>query len=447
MKPSYFISCLLLAAALSITAKGQPGVAIGNGVHLLMGDSVRIVLQDIDLSNNGDITSTIASRFVFAGNGSVNGINGTAVISFGDIEIKRSAGRVQLNTPITVNGRLIFVSGNIDLNGNSISLADDPNGQLINENDNSRIAGNSGFVHKTTVLNTPVNTNPGNLGLFITSAQNPGSTSIERYHYSVNGQSVRRVYRVVAANNSGLDATLRFQYLDAELNGLDENQLTAHTSSIGTVWAGRGGTNNATTNTFTINGLNDLGWITLAYANAALPVVLSKFEIACTAGQNYLHWQTAQELNSDYFKIESSGDGLSWQAAGKLPAKGNSNTLSDYYYSAASAKYYRLQAVDKDGSFTYAHVLAAACRVNEAGTRLYPNPAKTFAILAIGKTTSGHVQVKLFNSSGQLIWQQQVLLQNNNGQVSIPLAGITAGLYYVYVQDDGGKQVFKLLKQ
>jgi hypothetical protein len=354
---------------------------------------------------------------------------------------------LHLNTPIGILGNLYFTGGHIDLNGYSISLGSDPGGQLINENENSHITGNTGFVRKTQLLNAPMNANPGNLGLSVTSAQNLASTLIERYHYSVNGQSIHRVYRIIPANNTSLDATLQLQYLDAELNGLNEQLLTAHTSTVGSTWTNKGGSNNTAANLFTVTGLNELAWVTLAYANAALPVKFSKLELSCTAGQNIVHWQTLQELNSDYFKIESSGDGLSWQAAGKLPAKGSSNTVADYYFTAGSARYYRLQSVDKDGSFIYSHVLASACVINEPGPRLYPNPALTFANLTLGKTTSGHVQVKLVNSIGQLIWQQQVLLQNNSGQVRIPLAGIASGAYYVHIQDDTGKQVVKLLKQ
>jgi Secretion system C-terminal sorting domain len=447
MKSYFFIVVLLLCTVVFKVANGQAGLFIRNGAQLYSGDSIRIVLQNMDFSNNGILSATAGSRFVFAGNTGTGTLSGTAISNFGDIEIKRPGGTLQLNASIGVLGNCYFAGGDIDLNGYSITLDNDPGGQLINENAGSHITGNTGFVRKTMLLNAPVNTDPGKLGLSFSSSQNLGPTLVERYHYSVNGQSIHRVFRIVPANNTSLDATLQLQYLDAELNGLDEQLLTAHTSTAGSTWTNKGGTNNTAANLFTITGLNELAWITLAYANAALPVKFSTLEVNCTAGKNILHWQTAQEVNSNYFKIESSGDGLSWQTDGKLPAKGNSSTPYDYYYSANNAKYYRLQAVDKDGSFIYTHIMAAACVFNEPGTRLYPNPAQTFTNLIIRKTTPGHIQVKLVNSHGQMIWQQQVLLQNNSGQLRIPLAGIAAGIYYVHVQDDTGKQVFKLLKQ
>ncbi len=447
MKSYFFIVVMLLCTLVFKVANSQAGLFISNGAQLYAGDSIRIVLQNIDFSNDGILNTTAGSRFVFTGNAGANTLAGSAASSFNNIEINRPGGTLQLNTSIGVLGNLYFAGGNIDLNGYNITLGSDPGGQLINENAGSHITGNTGFVRKTMLLNAPVNTNPGKLGLSVSSSQNMGPTLVERYHYSVNGQSIHRVFRIVPANNTSLDATLQLQYLEEELNGLDEMLLTAHTSTAGSTWTNKGGTNNTATNLFTITGLNELAWITLAYANAALPVKFSKLEVNCTEGKNILHWQTTQEVNSDYFKIESSGDGLTWQTDGNLPAKGNSNTASDYYFSATNAKYYRLQAVDKDGSSIYAHVLAAACMFHEPGIRLYPNPAQTFTNLAIASNTTGHVQVKLVNSSGQLIWQQQVLPQNASRQVRIPLTGITPGVYYVHVQAEAGKQVFKLLKQ
>lgn len=445
MKSRFTRGSLWFAMLLPGLINAQPGITLGSNIHFFAGDSVRVVLQDIDFTNNGSMSNAPASRFVFAGSSAVNTVNGTALI-LGDAEMHRSAGRLQLNTPVTVNGKLVFVAGNIDLNGNSITLANDPNGQLINENENSRITGNSGFVRKTAVLTAPVNIDPGHLGLSFTSSQNPGNTIIERYHYSVNGQSIRRVYSVQPANNTGLNATLHFQYLEAELNGLNETQLAAHSSNTGNTWISRGGTNNTVTNTFTLSGINEVGWITLAYSNAALPVVLSAFDIVCTGGQNKLHWQTTAELNSAYFNIENSTDGLSWHSSAQLPAKGTSTAVTDYYFTANTAAYYRLQMVDRDGKFSYSAVKNAACALFQPGVGLYPNPATGNTRLTITNMSGEKIGIELLNAQGQQLWQQSPQLLNGSIQLNIPLQGLAAGTYYLHIKNNQGLQVLKLLK-
>jgi hypothetical protein len=48
--------------------------------------------------------------------------------------------------------------------------------------------------------------------------------------------SIQRSYLIMPDNNTGLNATLRFYYLDAELNGKNENTLTLWRSTDGIHW-------------------------------------------------------------------------------------------------------------------------------------------------------------------------------------------------------------------
>ena len=69
---------------------------------------------------------------------------------------------------------------------------------------------------------------PGISGLIITSAADLGSTTIKRGHQaqSIGGSNgVHRYYEVAPASNSGLNAEVQFQYLEAELNGIAEADL------------------------------------------------------------------------------------------------------------------------------------------------------------------------------------------------------------------------------
>ena len=103
---------------------------------------------------------------------------------------------------------------------------------LVNgETETSRIftLGN-GYVQVINSLNMPVSANPGNLGAIISSNKNLGSVTIRRGHLAqanVSGTTpgIRRYYDILPDNDNGLKATLRFQYFDAELNGLNESTL------------------------------------------------------------------------------------------------------------------------------------------------------------------------------------------------------------------------------
>jgi Secretion system C-terminal sorting domain len=438
----------VLATALfaAQTSFGQNSLLINPGAELFIGDSAFIVLQNMDFENNGIVTATLNSRFEFTGNEPLNFIRGSSVTSFGKLEVNRGLGIVRLANSINVQGHIRFLSGNIDLNGNSIVLGIDPNGQLIDENENSHIFGNTGFVSKTSVLNAPSNVNPGGMGLFITSAQNLGNTLLERYHHSINNQSIRRVFRIEPANNSLLNAGLQFKYLDAELNAVNESLLTAFAGNNGINWKNEGGNINTTTNLLTTNGLNELSFITLANSDAALPVILSGFYIVCSGNETILQWQTAQESKSDYFGIEYSSDGLSWINAGVIAAKGNSNTFADYTFTDFSngKKYYRLKMVDKDGKFSYSNIIAIDCSSTRPVFNVYPNPCTDKITIQL-PVANHNSTVTIRDIFGKTIYQETI--NPGNSRFTFNVSALANGVYLLECQSASLNYSTKFIKQ
>jgi Secretion system C-terminal sorting domain len=113
--------------------------------------------------------------------------------------------------------------------------------------------------------------NPGNLGAVITSAQNLGSTTIRRGHIAASNvvaskPSINRYFDITPTNNTGLNATLRFNYFDAELNGRTEAWLGLWRSNDnGNTWTGAGfGTRDAVANFVQQTGINSFSRWTLS---------------------------------------------------------------------------------------------------------------------------------------------------------------------------------------
>jgi hypothetical protein len=107
---------------------------------------------------------------------------------------------------------------------------------IAGESENNRIIGpNGGFVEITQNMNAPVSVNAGNLGATISSGANLGSVTIRRGHLPQSGTglatSIQRYYLIIPQNNNGLNATLRFKYYDAELNGQNENNIVFYQSN------------------------------------------------------------------------------------------------------------------------------------------------------------------------------------------------------------------------
>ena len=179
---------------------------------------------------------------------------------------------------LTVNGSLEIKNGDLDLNGNTITLGS--NAELYETLSNT-VVGTAGKLTITKDIGVPSAVNAGGFGAVITSAVNFGNTTIERTHVPGTGQGnqgIKRVFNLIPTNNSGLNATLRFYYDESELNGIPENELVFFKSLDGTnnSWFSMGGIVNAAENYVEVSGLSDFSYWTLAGKNTPLPVEENK---------------------------------------------------------------------------------------------------------------------------------------------------------------------------
>jgi len=87
---------------------------------------------------------------------------------------------------------------------------------------------------------------------------------------------------------------------------------------------------------------------------SALPVELSSFKGEIVDDYNLITWVTESEQNSDYFLLESSSNGTSWDVINTQGAAENSISTLMYYYSDNKFNkitYYRLKQFDLDGVY------------------------------------------------------------------------------------------------
>ncbi len=179
-----------------------------------------------------------------------------------------------LDRNLTVNENIQTLIGDLDLNGNTITLGSNA---ALSETSGNTVGGTSGKLTITQDVGVPAELNVGGLGAVLTSANILGNTTVERTHASGTGQGnegVKRVFNIMPTNNSGLNATLRFYYDESELNSIPENELVFYKSPDGSnnSWFSMGGTVNTSENYVEVSGLNDFSYWTLAGINSPLPV-------------------------------------------------------------------------------------------------------------------------------------------------------------------------------
>jgi DNA-binding beta-propeller fold protein YncE len=164
---------------------------------------------------------------------------------------------------------------------------------------------------------------------------------------------------------------------------------------------------------------------------APLPLILLSFSASLQNKNAQLQWQTANEINTSYFNIQRSTDGVNFITIGKTNAVGSGNNNYNYTDNILALNYpviyYRLQNVDKDGSYTYSKVVSISLASNSSFS-ISPNPAKDVVFVS----GNNLIEVKIIDNTGRVVMTKQ-LGNVNNASISIP--GIAKGLYIVQMKD------------
>ncbi len=120
--------------------------------------------------------------------------------------------------------------------------------------------------------------------------------------------------------------------------------------------------------------------------NCPLPVTLLNFSGASRSEGILLSWQTAMELNNEYFDIQRSTDGANFQSIHKRAGAGNSNSLLSYQYldpyEGTGIVYYRLVQHDFDGKTATSRVIAVQLSNKpKVPVSIAPNPFAESVVL------------------------------------------------------------------
>lgn len=441
----FSVCCIIIQPAL-----GQ--LSVNQSTYWKVSGNVYTVLNDIGLKNDGGLESDNGT-FKFTGKED-NLITGSQKLIFYDVEVdKQTPRKIMLGSDIGITHGLIFTSGLLDLENFDIDLATD--GQLKGESETSRIiASADGQVITVAMLNAPDEANPGNLGIVITSSQNMGLTTIRRGHQSQTngggaGNSVFRYYDIVPSNNTSLNATLRFKYLHAELNGLDENNLVFWKWNNNINWTNEGyTTRDMAADYVEKTGITGFTRWTLSSVDNALPVSGLKLSGRWQNDAARLDWITLAEYNNRYFNIErkySTENAFTIVGVqNSLHADGNSQSRTSYHWTdpATADKgiiYYRLKQVDQDGKFSYSNTIIIRPDVSKRFIKkLFPtvNAGQSIYIQA-GNLGLQKMTVSIVDMKGLVVVRKQLPYASQ----WFHLPALAAGAYQVSIVS--GEQHFQ----
>jgi len=190
---------------------------------------------------------------------------------------------------------------------------------------------------------------------------------------------------------------------------------------------------------FPFTGNSEDGYYTIGTLDfsSTLPIELISFDAYQNNGTVALEWQTASELNNDYFTIERSSNGIDFEPILNVNGAGNSNHLINYFETDYSplpgTSYYRLRQVDFDGTETFSEMRTIKtydALADEMG--LYPNPTDGAFHLVLANSGEEEVLVVLRDISGKEFYSKVIITSTDKHIEAIDLSGaLPSGIYII----------------
>lgn len=179
----------------------------------------------------------------------------------------------------------------------------------------------------------------------------------------------------------------------------------------GTLWtnAGQsaissaGATGSVTSNTITT--FSPITFGSLSVALNPLPIELTDFRALVVSDAVHLTWETASELNNDFFTVERSAGGENFSSVGRVNGSGTTNQGNTYSLidptPLQGTSYYRLKQTDFNGTFTYSKVISITYEGEPFS--VYPNPSAgdRVTIVLNGLSNMESVPVVIYDQLGR----------------------------------------------
>lgn len=197
----------------------------------------------------------------------------------------------------------------------------------------------------------------------------------------------------------------------------------------------------------TIDYIDPLSTATgFSFANI-LPVELLSFTAKAEDDKVAINWATSTEINSDYFVVERSKDGVHFEALETVKAAGYSYDQIDYttvdYSPNEGINYYRIQQVDLDGKTEYSEVISVEIE-NKTVVSISPNPFSDFiAVKGIDSRKESFIQI--FDIKGQLVYTNGFAAYSN--AIELYPTELDAGIYFMEITQNNRREIIKIVKE
>ena len=187
-----------------------------------------------------------------------------------------------------------------------------------------------------------------------------------------------------------------------------------------------------------------------------LPIELLNFNAVFNGTTTDIGWETASEINNNYFTVERSADGVNFTTLSNVTSKAlNGNSTSTLSYAlndpntVPGVYYYRLKQTDFDFKHTYSNVVVVTVTKNvDFAFDLAPNPNDGNSMTGFITTPSdGMVTFKIYNTAGSRLYMEDIQVkEGENNPFKLQFKDrLESGTYIVIAMLNGDLTQKKLM--
>ena len=175
--------------------------------------------------------------------------------------------------------------------------------------------------------------------------------------------------------------------------------------------------------------------------SSSLPISLIYQAVVKEADKYIVEWSTASEINSAYYEIQASKDGVNFIYIDQYPAKGNTSALSVYQASFTSTEnypYVRIKQTDADGRYEYFEVMLVQDEISDQDFEIFPVPATDdlFVRSLSSAVNEKNTEAAFFISSvvGNVLQSGTFDFDSDHIVKPLSVAGFDTGIYLLTIK-------------
>jgi Secretion system C-terminal sorting domain len=178
--------------------------------------------------------------------------------------------------------------------------------------------------------------------------------------------------------------------------------------------------------------------------SSPLPITLISFTANVVNRQVKLDWETSDEIDNDYFTVQRSKDGATWNNIQRVTGSGTNSGNSFYFVYDSTpypgVSYYRLQQTDFDDKQTYSPICAVNIQNALSNVNIFPNPATNAVTITF--PAAGNYEVMLYDCIGRLM-DPPILITGSN--LAISVSNMAAGVYFITIHGENSSETQKIV--